>query len=84
MLLDLDPFLGVRRARERNREDGTEADEGRFEAEDYDFHVRVRDGYLALSRQSDRIRVVDADGTPDTVHDRVWHAIHDLVEGGRR
>jgi len=56
LLLDLEPALGLRRARQRS---GLAAD--RFEAETETFFRRVRAGYLELARREPRrIRVIDA------------------------
>lgn len=72
ILLDLEPETGLMRARRRNAASETAAAEGRFEAEDLEFHKRVRDAYLDLARQwPRRIHIVDADGTPDEVFSRI-------------
>lgn len=74
-VLDLPPALGV--ARSLARQAGTDAlPEGRFEAETLGFHERVRAGYRAISaRDPQRVRLVDAAGTPDEVHKRLWAAV---------
>ncbi len=60
-LLDLPAEEGLRRARQRNRADGTEASEGRFEAEELAFHERVRAGFLSLAAEEPaRFAVLDA------------------------
>jgi dTMP kinase len=70
ILLDLDPTEGLSRARARNL--ASDSNEGRFEAEDLDFHRRVRDAYLNLAEQSpQRISIVQASGTPDEVAARI-------------
>ena len=67
ILLDIDPVVGLRRARRRNSEQ-TEA-EGRFEAEGFDFYKRIRQGYLELAdRSPERIQVISAAGTIGEVH----------------
>ncbi len=71
ILLDLSPAAGLARARYRNASDSAAGEEGRFEAEDLSFHEAVREAYLDLARRSPRIRVVDADGTPDEVFARI-------------
>jgi dTMP kinase len=43
----------------------------RFEGEGAGFLSRVREGYLALARSDPRVRLVDARGTPDAVHEKV-------------
>jgi dTMP kinase len=70
ILLDLQPEEGLARARARNQ--ASDSNEGRFEAEDLDFHRKVRDAYLTLAAQSpQRISVVQATGTPDQVAARI-------------
>jgi dTMP kinase len=72
ILLDLDPAIGLSRARQRNACDAASGAEGRFEAEDLSFHEAVRRAYLDLARMSPgRIQVVDAAGTPEDVFARI-------------
>jgi dTMP kinase len=72
VLLDLDVETALARARTRNAASPAAAAEGRFEAEDLEFHKRVRTAYLDLARQwPQRIRIVDAAGTPDEVFSRI-------------
>ena len=68
LLFDLTAELGLARAEERNREEGTETSEGRFEAEGLEFHQRVRAGYLELAAQHPgRYATVDASVPTDAV-----------------
>jgi dTMP kinase len=66
ILLDIDPEVGLARARARNHT-RTE-DEGRFEKENLDFYTRVREGYLELASQDERIQLVYADRSTEAVH----------------
>lgn len=76
ILLDLEPEQGLRRALARNLKTGNCVTEGRFEAEDIDFHTRIRDGYLALaSLHPRRYAVIDATPDVDTVAKAVWEAV---------
>ncbi len=64
-LLDLPAEEGLRRARLRNLAEGTEASEGRFEAEELAFHERVRTGFLKLAEmEPSRFAVLDARRPP--------------------
>jgi dTMP kinase len=66
MLLDIEPEVGLARARTRNN---ARADnEGRFEAEDLDFYNKVRDGYLELASEDERIQLIYADRPVEAVH----------------
>jgi dTMP kinase len=72
ILLDIDPAVGLQRARSRNESSGSALEEGRFEAEDLSFHREVRKAYLELARQyPQRIHRIDASGSPDAVCSRI-------------
>jgi dTMP kinase len=61
LLFDLPVEVGLKRALRRNVEEGKCDAEGRFEAEDFDFHERIREGYLTwASIHQERFRIVDA------------------------
>ena len=66
LLLDIEPEVGLARARARNH--SRPENEGRFEAEDLDFYNRVRDGYLELASQDERIQLIYADRPIENVH----------------
>jgi dTMP kinase len=67
ILLDIEPEVGLTRARARNHKH-TE-DEGRFEMEDVAFYTKIREGYLYLAAHDpQRIKVVPADRSIDAVH----------------
>jgi len=67
LVLDLEVEVGLKRAKERNQKENSE-NWGRFEAEDLDFHRRVREGYqLLVQREPHRVLLVDASGTPEEV-----------------
>ncbi|MEW5976752.1 MAG: dTMP kinase [Acidobacteriota bacterium] len=69
-LIDIDPRIGLDRARQRNS--ATNVDEGRFEKESLSFYQRVREGYLSIAAKDPR-RVFVLDGTQpvDQIHDRI-------------
>ncbi len=72
ILLDLPVEEGLGRARMRNRNSPAAAAEGRFEAENMQFHARVRESYLQLAdRFPQRICTIDASGSPDEVFSQV-------------
>jgi dTMP kinase len=79
ILLDLDPEIGLERARRRNGERGLDAAEGRFEREALEFHGRVREGYLALAEAEPfRFRIVDAEETAGPIESRIADLLSDL------
>lgn len=63
----------------RERLDRAARTPDRFEREDRDFFERVRQAYLALARADpERIRVIDATGSPDEIKKRVEEEIAEL------
>lgn len=75
ILLDLEPEQGLRRAQADHEND-------RLEQEHLLFHRRVREGYRALVRSSpDRIKLVDARGTPEEVQAKVLALVAAYLEG---
>ena len=80
ILLDLEPEVGLARARDRDQATVSEMDEGRFEAEELSFHEAVRAAYLELAhRWPERIRVVPARGTPDEVFSRITPHLEEWI-----
>jgi len=72
ILLDLDPEVGLNRARLRNELNPSAGAEGRFEEENLSFHREVRKAYLDLAAgSSGRITVISALGTPEEVFARI-------------
>jgi dTMP kinase len=84
LLLDLDPEVGLPRARQRNENSSIARTEGRFEAEDISFHQRVRQAYLDLaSRYSERIHIIPAKGSPDEVFSRIVPLLESWISPGK-
>jgi len=70
ILLDIEPEIGLARARSRNSE--RSEDEGRFEMEEIPFYTKIRNGYLELaSRESNRIQIVAANRSIDAIHKEI-------------
>jgi dTMP kinase len=77
VLLDVDPAVGLRRAREQGAPD-------RIEAESLAFHERVRHGFLDLAAQApQRYLVVDAAADADVVHAAVRRRLSPLLPAAR-
>lgn len=66
ILLDIEPALGLSRARRVGMPD-------RMERKDLGFHIRVRDGFLRLAGQEPaRYLVLDASEPSESVAARIW------------
>lgn len=73
VVLDLDPQIGLERARGRELFD-------RMENQTLDFYHRVRQGYLELARQEPgRVRVVDAQQALDVIENQIWGLIQSVL-----
>ena len=72
VLLDLPPDHGF------GRKSDNELD--RIELENDDFHLRVRQGYLAQAREEpDRWLVLDASASQPNLSDSVWNRVSDML-----
>lgn len=71
IIFDLDPVLGLERARQR---DPGKAD--RFERKGVEFHRRLREGFLAIARREPgRCVVVDATRPKEAVSGDIWQTV---------
>lgn len=71
IILDLPANEGLARASARS---GPGAD--RFESENIDFHLRLREAFRDLAtREPARCVLVDASGTPDAVAEAIWQVV---------
>ena len=74
LLLDVRPE--VARARMRRREEATNTSADRIEQAGDGFHDRLRAGFMELAAADPgRIKVIDANGTPDEVWEKVRQAV---------
>lgn len=70
LLYDVDPALGLERARRRDK------GAGRFESAEMAFHERVRTAYLDIARREPaRVVVISADRAAEDVFSSTWDAI---------
>jgi dTMP kinase len=70
LILDVQVETGLERALARG------GAEGRFEAKGLAFHQRLRAEFATIARaEPERCELISADGSPDHVADRIWHAV---------
>lgn len=72
LLLDIDPQLSLHRADKVTSETG---DGDRIEAEKLSFHRNVRDGYLKLAEEQERIKVIDGHKSISDIFNRIKKVI---------
>ena len=77
IILDIDPKIGLARATKRRGN----ASVDRFEAEEFDFHKKLREAYLDLAaREPGRVAVVDARGDATAVASGVWAIVKERLD----
>ena len=74
LLFDIDPQLGMARARQR-------AELDRFEEEELAFFERVREGYLSRAEFDSRFRIIDASRSIDDVQHALRRLFVSLMDG---
>ncbi|MFC1591828.1 dTMP kinase [Thermodesulfobacteriota bacterium] len=80
LLLDCPVAEGLQRSRSRNRAEGKEVAEGRFEDMDLEFHEQVRQGYLERARQEpERFALIDALQDVASVQDRICQVVSERL-----
>lgn len=68
ILLDVSPAIGLSRVQNQLEFGQRKKSESRFEQEIFEFHEKVRHGFLSLAeKEPDRFRVIDAGQPPDKV-----------------
>lgn len=82
LLLDFPAEEGLQRARTRNCSDKMES-EGRFELEALSFHQRIRQGYLDLAAQEERVHIIDALGDEEIVIERITAVVDHFLDSRR-
>jgi dTMP kinase len=80
VLLDIDPAVGLQRARGASGQAGRGGRGDRLEQEDLRFHVRVREGFLSIAHEEpNRVRVVDGSGAPQAVHEEIVRLVEQFL-----
>ncbi|KPG01180.1 thymidylate kinase [Rhodopseudomonas sp. AAP120] len=78
VILDIPVEIGLKRAAVRR---GAEAPD-RFEGENADFHRKLRDAYRQIAAaEPERCVLIDAEGEPKLVADRIWLTVQDRMLG---
>jgi dTMP kinase len=76
LYIAVDLETGLARAHRRNAETVLGYREARMDAQSIEFHRRVEEGYRKIAAfQPQRFRVVDGNGTPQEVAERVWDEV---------
>ena len=73
LLFDIDPQLGMARARQR-------AELDRFEQEELGFFEKVRKGYLSRAERDSRFKIIDASQSIDDVQDALREILKPFLD----
>ena len=75
IILDIDPKIGLKRSCDRAGNT-----EKRFENMDFSFHENLRQGFLKIAQDNPkRCFIIDANKTPELVHQEIMHIIKEKV-----
>ena len=73
LVIDLDPRVGLERARGRELFD-------RMENQSLEFYDRVRQGYLDLAgREADRVKVIDGSRSIEIIEEQIWDLVKSVL-----
>jgi len=73
-ILDIDPKIGLERAKSRNQLDN-------YEKLDFSFHTRVREGFLEIAKNApNRCVVISADDSSKAIHQRIIEIINTALK----
>jgi dTMP kinase len=73
LVIDLDPRIGLERARGRELFD-------RMENQSLEFYDRVRHGYLDLARrEARRVKVIDGDRPLEVIEKQIWELVKSVL-----
>jgi dTMP kinase len=73
LVIDLDPRIGLERARGRELFD-------RMENQSLEFYDRVRQGYLDLAgREAHRVKVIDGDRPLEAIEKQIWDLVNRVL-----
>ena len=76
IMLDMDPVAAFKRVAERAVEDGLALTGDRFEKEELDWHIRLRDGFLSIAKDNPaRCVVISAAQDEDALEAAIWAVV---------
>ncbi|MGN0919205.1 MAG: dTMP kinase [Alphaproteobacteria bacterium] len=75
LILDVAPKIGLKRSCDRAGNT-----EKRFENMDFSFHENLRQGFLKIAEENPkRCYIIDADGTPEQVHQKIMEIVKEKL-----
>jgi len=82
VLIDIDPAVGLERARLADGKEGRRGRGDRLEQESLDFFVRAREGFLTIAREErDRVRIINGNRPQQVVHDEIGRLVEQFLMG---
>ena len=79
LILNLDPAIGMERAKRRAQAKGTSVD--RFERQDLSFHHRLAQGFKDLAQSGGRYTLIDASSTLEAIQENIQQIIQERCLG---
>jgi dTMP kinase len=80
VMLDIEPAVGLERARAAEGKEGRQGRGDRLEQEDLSFFRQVREGFLKIATEERaRVRLIDGGRTPEAVHADVVRVVDEWL-----
>ena len=80
LMLDIEPAVGLERARQAEGKEGRRGRGDRLEQENLAFFTRVREGFLTIATEERaRVRLIDGGRTPEAVHADVVRIVDEYL-----
>ena len=81
LLIDIDPELGLERARVSGKTKGPANEHDRIESQGLEFHRKVRKGFLDLAKtEPDRFRILDGRKPIEEIHSMTIKIVEELLK----
>jgi dTMP kinase len=80
-LFDIDSHVGIERSRKVHKDISPEGEVDRMEAQEIEFHIKVRQGFLDLAREDpQRFLLFDATNPIDQIHAAIVKDIKNIID----
>jgi dTMP kinase len=81
ILLDCAVEVGLDRSRTRNRKEGKEKVEGRFEEKVFGFHEKIKQGYIELAgKEPDRFKIINSERSVESIYGDICSVISEKLK----
>ena len=77
--LDVDPYIGLERAKQRSLIDSVSREESRFENEEITFHQTLSHAYKLIAKNNKRFITINANSSTQRVEEEIIFHLHTII-----